>query len=401
MRRASLLATLWLGMAPVVMLAACTGGEPVAEQVQPLTHPWERAIPQQAVPEGLESLRAADCGECHRQIYQEWRGSVHARALSDPQFQAEWAKDGHLFVCRNCHTPLQNQQETIVAGLVAGDYGRPAQHPNPGFEAALEEEAITCAVCHVRAGIVIGPYGDTDAPHPVRRDPELLSATGCMTCHNVQGVLSATLICSFTTGDEWLASPYPTQGKDCVACHMPEVERADVEGQVPRASNRHTWAGGGIAKHPGDEALARREYAPGLEVALESAQREGDSLRVAVRLTNARAGHQLPTGDVERFLAVDLELLGSDATVLAARQERIGEVWEWWPEARQVSDNSLAPLESRRFELVGPAPTSDGPARLRLVVTHHRMTEENARAMGVLGRYPLAAESVRTEFTIR
>lgn len=333
------------------------------------------------------------------QIYEEWQGSVHARALSDPQFQAEWAKDGHLFVCRNCHTPLQNQQQTIVTGLIGGDFTRPIEESNPGYDPSLEVEAITCAVCHVRDGFVMGPDGDTDAPHPVKKDHVLLSSSGCMTCHNVQGILSATLICSFTTGDEWMASTYPEQGQDCVTCHLPVIERANVEGEPPRPSNRHTWAGGGIAKLPGEEPLGRRDYVAGLVVDLASVEWSDDSVRVTARVTNGRAGHQLPTGDVERFFIVDLTLFGTGGSNLMTRQVRIGEVWEWWPEAQQLSDNSLEPLESRQFYLSGSV--ADGPTRLRVVVTHHRMIEENARAMGVLGRYPLSAEAFREESTIR
>jgi len=196
-----------------------------------------------------------------------------------------------------------------------------------------------------------------------------------------------------------MASAYPEQGQNCVTCHMPVIERANVEGEPPRPSNRHTWAGGGIAKHPGEEPLGRRDYVAGLVVDLASVEWSDDSVRVAVRVTNGRAGHQLPTGDVERFLTIDLTLFDSGGSILMTRQERIGEAWEWWPQAQQVSDNSLAPLESRHFDLSGPV--ADEPTRLQVVVTHHRMTEENARAMGVLGRYPLAAEAFRQEFTIR
>ena len=36
----------------------------------------------QGVPEGLLDLRAATCGECHPEIYDEWRVSTHALALT-------------------------------------------------------------------------------------------------------------------------------------------------------------------------------------------------------------------------------------------------------------------------------------------------------------------------------
>lgn len=387
-------------------LAACRGSQeerdPLA--IRPLTKAWERAIPLQPVPDGLETLRASECGECHEEIYEEWRGSTHAQALADLQFQAEWEKDGFLFVCRNCHTPLQNQQETVVTGLIGGDYHRPAEAPNAEFDAMLKDEAITCAVCHVRDGVIIGPHGDAaDAPHPVRHDTQLLSAQACLGCHNVQGVLSATLMCTFATGDEWEASPYPGQGEDCVTCHMPEVRRSNAEGEQVRASNQHVWFGGGIAKFPGQEDLALRGYVSGLEVQVSSpveAAAPGDTAHLAVTVRNARAGHELPTGDVERFVTVNMALLGPNDELLQERQERIGELWEWWPAAKQLADNSLKPLEERRYEMRYDVPAVPDQMRLRVVVTNHRMTEANAQAMGVLGSYPLAAKVLEKEYPL-
>ena len=49
---------------------------------------YARAIPYQHTPEGIESLRAEHCGTCHREIYDEWRTSFHARAYEDPFFQS-------------------------------------------------------------------------------------------------------------------------------------------------------------------------------------------------------------------------------------------------------------------------------------------------------------------------
>jgi hypothetical protein len=39
---------------------------------------YARAIPFQKIPEGLTSLKAESCGECHREIYDEWKTSIHA-----------------------------------------------------------------------------------------------------------------------------------------------------------------------------------------------------------------------------------------------------------------------------------------------------------------------------------
>ena len=48
---------------------------------------YAHAIPYQKIPEGLTSLKAESCGECHREIYEEWKTSIHAHAYEDPFFQ--------------------------------------------------------------------------------------------------------------------------------------------------------------------------------------------------------------------------------------------------------------------------------------------------------------------------
>ena len=72
--------------------------------------PFERPLPAQPVPAGLQSLSARKCGSCHLEIFREWQQSVHAQAWVDPQFQAEMHKQpGVSWMCVNCHAPLRNQ----------------------------------------------------------------------------------------------------------------------------------------------------------------------------------------------------------------------------------------------------------------------------------------------------
>ncbi len=113
-------------------------------EIAPLVRAWERAIPMQTVPDGLETLRASECEVCHEAIVAEWRLSAHAHALSDPQFQEEWAKDGNIWLCLNCHTPLENQMPEIVVGTLAGDFRRPVTEANPDFDAELFDERRRC-----------------------------------------------------------------------------------------------------------------------------------------------------------------------------------------------------------------------------------------------------------------
>ncbi|MCK4774345.1 MAG: hypothetical protein KAT30_06150, partial [Candidatus Krumholzibacteria bacterium] len=77
-------------------------------------------------------------------------------------------------------------------------------------------------------------------------------------------------------------------------------------------------------------------------------------------------------------------------------EERIGEVWQWSPEARQVSDNSLAFGEERLFRYQIDIPQDSNSLVFEVVVENHRMTVENAKLMGMLGKYPLKREVFRT-----
>ncbi len=393
---------------------------PATEVVTPLTRPWERYIPPQATPAGLPNLRASHCGTCHTEIYQEWKSTTHAVAWEDAQFQAEWKKDGELWLCVNCHTPLANQRPTLVTGLLSGDFRRPVTKPNPLFDSALQHESITCAVCHVRGGAVIGPGKATMAAHMTRTDPTLLSQALCEGCHNVQARLSDTLLCSFNTGDEWRANgkegtaDEPKRG--CIDCHMPTVERPMVAGGPKRPGRRHTWYGAGIAKLPGDIDVVRAAYQPGYDLELKATTDpdpvQGQaSVQIDLAIINLRAGHYIPTGDPERFITLALSLgrpdaAGTPSAPIWTHTERIGEVWEWHPKARRLSENRLAPGERRELNFAVPLPAAaskqpqgaakaDAPLVAEVVALNHRMTEENARGLGILGRYPLHIEAAR------
>ena len=132
------------------------------------------AIPHQEVPEGAIGLSAGDCGACHQEIYQEWLQSTHSHAETDAQYQSELHKNNNLFLCINCHTPLENQQRFIVDSIPNGDIFNAHLRQNPDFDSTLQLEGINCATCHVREDYVIGKHG-WDAPHKVARSPQFLS----------------------------------------------------------------------------------------------------------------------------------------------------------------------------------------------------------------------------------
>ena len=360
-----------------------------------------RPLPPTAVPAGLVDLRASSCGVCHNEIYEEWKLSTHAHAwLDDAQFMEELKKttakkgrDGS-WVCMNCHTPVEAQLPKLVAKLHDGDRGRPVLVANPGFDPTLQLEAITCAACHVRDGVVLGPYGDTRAPHPVRKSEELMSASLCTQCHQADEIIEELdVACTFDTGETFAAGPYPAEGKICQSCHMPEVERplTNLKNFPIRKARRHYFGGSRIAKKPEFEAgLAPMHalYPNGARVEWiepPAELRAGEPATLTFAVTNAEAGHSLPTGDVERFLLVKAEVIDASGAVVAERSERFGTRYQWAPEVVKLADNRLAPRESRRFDLAFEVPAS-GPLTLRLEGTNHRISQENFDWMKLEGR---------------
>jgi hypothetical protein len=374
------------------------GGSTHRGAIRPLTKHWEKPIPNQRVPDGLQSLNAEECGACHADNYREWKQSTHALALRDPQFVSEMKKDG-VALCLNCHTPLQNQLPTIITGWIGGDYHKPAQTPNPQYDSTLRDEAITCAACHVRDGFVIGPNGNTKAPHATRRDSALLTPQLCLGCHNVVDTLNPLLVCTFETGEEWKRNKGLLSGNTCISCHMPTVTRPVADGEPPRRTRVHAFPGSGIPKLMGTEAAALN----GLEITADSIivpVVPGSMFRYQMRLKNASAGHSVPTGDPERYYLITLQVTGAAGEVVKKEQYRIGEEWEWYPAARKVSDNNLALMEERAYDIACRVP-AQRELQLSVEVTKHRMTEKNAKYDGLFGVYPLSITVFKKTYPIR
>ena len=369
-----------------------------AHNIVPLTKHWEKAIPHQEIPEGLASLTAESCGSCHQEIYKEWKQSTHAVAFQDLQFQAEWTKD-NTYVCLNCHTPLQNQQEFIITGLIDGDHKNPVKEPNPQFDQKLQLESITCASCHVRNGVVIGTIGTDNAPHKTLRDTVFLSEQLCIGCHNVVGELNPVLVCTFETGDEWQNNWASKQGLNCISCHMTAMERQLVPNGPRRRSHFHGFPGSGIPKfyHMEVTGLESLEITEG---SVKPRYAVGEKLKYTLALKNSFAGHKVPTGDPERFFMVNFSVLDETGGVLKQLSYRIGEEWQWHPIAKKISDNNLNPLEERAFEFEYEIPAKNN-LTLTVGVSKHRITKENAEYNGILGKYPLFIEVYQKEYEMK
>jgi len=383
----------------VLFLTNCESGETskvvkVNQDTVALSKKWEIAIPNQEVPEGLTSLSSKDCGVCHQEHYKEWKTSTHAHAWTDLQFQSELKKESSPLMCINCHIPLQNQQEFIVTGLINGDIYQPVKKINPHFDKDLQNEGINCASCHVRNGAIVGPTGTAKAPHKTVKGTVHLSEELCTKCHNATAVITPTLACTFETGDEWQGGPYAAE-KNCISCHMPEINREVVAGYGKRKSRHHYFMGSGIPKLKGlqPQILNGLVYYPSK---IKEDYMLNDSLNFSFKIVNENAGHKVPTGDPERFIIFSFHLI-HNGIVIAEKTERIGEEWEWYPEAKKLSDNNLNPLEERVYTF-NPKIKSIGEYTLAIEVTKHRMNEETAKYNKLGEEYPLFISIYNKEF---
>ncbi len=334
------------------------------------------------VPDGLDSLRASECGGCHPAIYKEWQASMHAKAWTDPYFQVDYVFDGSQQICLNCHIPLQNQQENLVLGFQDRERFEPVLKPNPAFDPQLRQEGVTCVVCHIRDGVIIGPYGDTDAPHLTRFDATMTSGMGiCRKCHVVSGKSWDTFfrmppcgtVAEITLGE-------PDHEINCVKCHMPAVTRPLSKGSDPRPGRMHLWKGG----H--DQDMVRNA----LQVDLDLTPQQNSKGKALLTLTNTGADHFLPTGTPDRQLTVEFMLKKKDGGILKSKTYTLKRRILWRPFIIDLKDNRLAKDKPRTFSFSWKADPAQGDLFLEITVRYHLLDEARRKRIGYQNSDPIS-----------
>ena len=338
-----------------------------------LREDFAHAIPLQKVPAGIPSLKAEDCGTCHKEIYEEWKTSYHGRAYTDPFFQAYWKKDNQVWICLNCHAPLENQQPELIMEIPRNRVEKAVKSPNPAFDQAFQQEGVTCAACHVRDGVIMGPFEDSVAPHPTQFDPKFRTTEICYRCHQVpKGPFQFYGVGPCGTFPEY-ESAYFTQQRNliCQSCHMPEVTRPIAEGGPIRHGRKHLWRGG----HDPEQIKS----ALAVQLAIDPPRLQpGTQATFALTLINAGAGHKLPTGDPDRYFTVEFAVLDRTGRVMKSQSHTMGRWIMWQPVIVDLYDNRLPPLASREYRFSYRLPDSpDVVAGLSLQarVRYHIVTE--------------------------
>lgn len=277
------------------------------------------------LPAGLESWDAATCIACHPAQGEAWARSGHATARTNFVFQAALLEDRPEW-CVGCHAPL------------ARDLSR---EPLPA-SAAAEERGITCAACHAAEHGVASTGAAPNAPHAVKPGPSLKDPRLCAGCHQFGFAirdpatdkllrLSSPPQQQQDTWQEWTRwRADSADTRTCQDCHM--------------AHGDHSF--GGVRRMDALRASLHVTVAPA-----------GDALEVWTE----GVGHQLPTGDIMRWLSVEVApdfLFEEPRTV--AKLGRSLALTPWAPEPLPHlgvrADTSLPPGTHRRFALPRAAP---------------------------------------------
>jgi len=385
---------------------------------------------------GSDPARRQNCGNCHREIYDEWWAGGHARSGTNRRFLnlydgSDWQgrahvgwslRDDHpdgLGVCNACHAPTAPfdadlrtlageaargvhcdfchkiaEANTEHIGFTHGRYGlellRPAHSsPSPlGGEGGVRGSSSP-------GQIFFGPLDDVDRGEDTY-SPLYRESRYCASCH--EGVVFGVPV--YTTYSEWLESPARKEGKQCQTCHMAPTGKmtniAPGKGGIerdPRSLGNHRFFA------PSQASMLRRS----LQVSAEATP-GADFLEATVRIEAEQVGHRLPTGFVDRNLVLVVEALGAGGSSLPpsqgpkipafAGQEwagKAGKVYAkrltdfdgkspvpFWRAKPEVEDTRLIPGQADFIQWRFPG----GPSRLRLRLIYRRFWPETAKAKG-------------------
>ncbi len=374
-----------------------------------ISEAFERPVSTADMPAALVSLSAKDCALCHQEFYDEWSTTIHSQAWTDPYFQADWLFDGKQQNCKNCHIPLDRQQEQKVLGFHDEEKWQPILAPNPAFDAQLQHEGVTCTACHLRNGKILGSYGIETAAHPVEKlaNPNEV----CFKCHVVGGNRWDTFfrVPPCGTVAEIQSTPGSTkdtpvaaltgQGStgpgeasiDCVKCHMPLAERSLVAGGKVRVARRHLWRGG----H--DPETVKQ----GLEAVLREAPGSPPGKRsFTLTVTNTGAAHYLPTGTPDRHLSVFIRLLDRNGAVLREENHTLKRTILWRPFIIDLWDTRLPRWQPKVFRFDVSSINDPTATAVEAQVQYHLLDENRRRRIGYENKAPIAYELFRARITI-
>jgi len=365
---------------------------------------FEKPMDSSKAPAMFPTLRAGECAVCHRDFFDEWSTSIHSQAWTDPYFQTDWRFDGAPQLCKNCHIPLDRQQEHKVLGFYDKEKWQPKLSSNPDFDAKLQHEGVTCNVCHLREGKILGVYGDSNAPHPVEKINN--GNEICVRCHVVSGKRWDSFFKFPPCGT--VAEIQTSRGKSfeeessdmtpgqiaslgCVECHMPLIERSLIPGGKVRPVRQHLWRGG----H--DPQMVKS----GLTISFDQTD-SGDPYKTkyTLSLANTGAAHYIPTGTPDRHLTVQLRFLDQEGNILDEELHTLKRTVMWRPFIMDLWDTRLPPGEIRQYTIDILFPGEKTAAFVEAQVNYHLLDEKRRKRINYENKEPIAYEVFRSRLAV-
>jgi len=264
--------------------------------------------------------------------------------------------------CARCHQPLLGQappSEPAVAEGVTCDVCHTMREVEPGASRST-------FVLDVSNNVKYGPRCNLEAHyfHDMGCSPLHETAEQCAACHNWKRTLaSGAELPVLTSYADWLASPYPGEGKQCQDCHMPGQSAILAEGSPEREDVPHH----GLLGAEGQ----LRKRAVGLSAHVEDA---GPAVKAAITIINRGAGHYVPTGLPARRLVLRVSTRASDGSVVKEREQSFGRILvddegnevPFYAATRVADDSRIGPRQERVVEVLLDAPRA-GELRVELI----------------------------------
>jgi hypothetical protein len=321
-------------------------------------------------PDGYTSARV--CGECHSDIYESWKNSLHAFSLTDPIFDTAYmqalkeAGEEARRVCLRCHAPMT---------MVNGDYE---------LRKGVTREGVSCDFCHTVTAVHLDgrekPYTvdlglvkrsvlrkAASPAHDVAYSELHGTSEFCGGCHNYVTPKGKAVM---STYDEWRNGPYAREGVQCQDCHM-----VLTSGKVVREEVKDS----GSKIHLHNLIHDTDQLRSALSVQIASAERTVNRLQVEVTVENVGSGHMVPTGIPSREIVLSVSVDSGGRLLTQERRYRKvvadekGRVLKRDFEAllygaRILNDNRIGPREKRleRFNFDVPKAGRSAKVTVRL-----------------------------------
>ncbi|KXK31247.1 MAG: putative heme protein [Candidatus Brocadia sinica] len=251
--------------------------------------PVSCVIYPELVEKGTKSPRAERCGDCHRDIYAEWKDSPHASSFINSAFREETNEYQFTF-CIGCHAP-----ETIFTNEKIAP------------RSVNREEGVNCNTCHLNDCKLSGPT-PAHGPHPIaEKNPFFRTSELCGKCH-------------ISTFLAWQKSDTAEGRKTCQDCHMPAIKRKLIQDDPwqkiypKRDGKQHLFSS--LAMFHGNENLLKLSF-------IQVTRSEG-KIKGVLELENTDIPHSVPTGDYGyREVIVTTELLDKTGQIIDLKKESL------------------------------------------------------------------------------